>query len=162
MKIKPIENEKEHQWALRVLRKLRGVEKGSEEYQYREVLKALVLKYEKDHYPYGEPEFEDWVESLQIPGVVEKKLAEIQEAEQFVEQADKFEEHRIEVVRQFMQKKGLKQRDLVEILDRDKSYISQLLNGRKPFPLTVISKLHHFLGVPYEDLVPPPEAFEEA
>lgn len=71
-KIKPIETELDYEKALVQLRKLRGAEKKSDEYNLREVLKLLVINYEKEKYPFGQENFDQWVNSLQKNNVTEK------------------------------------------------------------------------------------------
>jgi len=160
-KIKPIENEFDYEKALVQLRKLRGAEKNSDEYNLREVLKLLIVNYENKNYPFGNENFEEWANSLQKNNLSERKLKEIEEAEKKLNNELNFEEKRIKIIKQKLKEKHLKQNDLVKIIGADKSYISQLLHGRKKFTVQIISKLNHFLEIPYELLIPPVEIFNE-
>ena len=160
-KIKTIENELDYEKALVQLRKLRNYEKDSDEYNLKEVLKVLIINYENKNYPFGSENFGEWVNSLQKDNLAEKKLKEIENAEKRIKDELKFEEKRIKVIKQKLKEKHLKQNDLVKIIGGDKSYISQLLHGRKKFTIPIISKLNHFLGIPYELLIPPVDTFNE-
>lgn len=72
-KIKLIETEVDYEKALIQLRKLRGTEKKSDEYNLREVLKLLVINYEKEKYPFGTENFDQWANSLQENNLIDKK-----------------------------------------------------------------------------------------
>lgn len=65
LKIKPIENELDYEKALVQLMKLRGSEKGSDNYNQKEILKILIINYENKHYPFGKDNFDQWVNELQ-------------------------------------------------------------------------------------------------
>lgn len=160
-KIKPIKNELDYEKALVQLRKLRAATKDSEEYNLREVLKVLIIDFEKEHYPFGQDNFDQWVDFLQKNNNSEKKLKEIEEAENLVNKEGKFEENRIKVIKQRLKEKKLKQKDLVNIIGVDKSYVSQLMNGRKKFSVPVISKLYYYLDIPYELLIPSADTFSD-
>ena len=160
-KIKPIKNELDYEKALVQLRKLRSATKDSEEYNLREVLKVLIINFEKENYPFGEDNFEQWVDFLQKNNNSENKLSEIEEAEKIVNKENKFEEKRIKTIKQKLKEKKLKQKDLVNIIGGDKSYISQLMNGRKKFTVSVISKLNYYLDIPYELLIPSADTFND-
>ncbi|AFD07576.1 helix-turn-helix domain-containing protein [Solitalea canadensis] len=59
----------------------------------------------------------------------------------------------IEVIKLKMEEKGLKNKDLTQILGLDKSYISAILNRKKPLTLTIAKQLHKQLGVSAEALL---------
>ena len=58
----------------------------------------------------------------------------------------------LEIVKQKMEEKGLKNKDLVEMMG-SKGYVSALLSGKKPLTLKIAKIFHHQLGIPAEVLL---------
>lgn len=58
----------------------------------------------------------------------------------------------IEAVKLKMEEKGLKAKDLIPIIG-SKSYVSQLLNKKKPLTADIMKALHKMLGIPAEVLL---------
>ena len=58
----------------------------------------------------------------------------------------------VEAIKLTMQEHGLKAKDLVPLLG-SKSYVSQILNRRKPLTAEMMRALHHHLGIPAEVLL---------
>jgi len=52
----------------------------------------------------------------------------------------------IEAIKQKLEEKGLKQKDLEPIIG-SKSYVSQVLSGKKELTLKMVRGLHSFLGI---------------
>jgi len=52
----------------------------------------------------------------------------------------------IEVIKLKLEEKGLKQKDLEHIIG-SKSYVSQVLSGKKELTLKMVKGLHHYLGI---------------
>ncbi|MGY3213286.1 helix-turn-helix domain-containing protein [Mucilaginibacter sp. HD30] len=52
----------------------------------------------------------------------------------------------IEVIKLKLEEKGLKQKDLEHIIG-SKSYVSQILSGKKELTLKMVRGLHQFLGI---------------
>jgi len=157
MNLKPIKSELDYEKALVEHRKLRKANKGTDEYNLREVLKVLIINYERVHYPFGQDNFDEWIKKLENNDYTDKKLSEIKKAETFVERAMKFKQERVKLIKERLKKRNLKQQYLAEIIGVDKSYVSQLMNGKKGFTVTIISKLNHHLNIPFEKLIPPYE-----
>ncbi|MBC7915764.1 MAG: helix-turn-helix domain-containing protein [Pyrinomonadaceae bacterium] len=59
----------------------------------------------------------------------------------------------IEILKRKMDEKGLKSKDLVSILGIGKSYISAILNRKKPLTINIAKLLHSKLGVSAEALL---------
>lgn len=59
----------------------------------------------------------------------------------------------IEIIKMRMEEKGLKSKDLTEILGIGKSYVSAILNRKKPMTLEIARLLHRELGVSAEALL---------
>jgi HTH-type transcriptional regulator/antitoxin HigA len=53
----------------------------------------------------------------------------------------------IEVIKLKLQEKGLKNKDLEQIIG-SKGYVSLILSGKKELTLKMAKGLHHFLGIP--------------
>ena len=51
-----------------------------------------------------------------------------------------------------MEEKGLRNKDLERYIG-SKSYVSQILNGKKPLTLEIVKMIHRFLGIPAEILL---------
>lgn len=58
----------------------------------------------------------------------------------------------VEVIKMTMQEKGLSAKDLEPYIGK-KSYVSQILNRKKPLTLSIIKNLHHALNIPVKLLV---------
>jgi antitoxin component HigA of HigAB toxin-antitoxin module len=163
----PIQDEVHHEQALRAVRKLRGriteenpePEMPAEVVALRNALFQRVAEYEKKEYPYGQPGFGEWSNNLTDEDH-QQKVERIEQAEKLVDELEAFEHRRTARIREMLRARGQKQQYLVEILRKDKAYVSNLLGGRYPFTLEVVARLHDLLGIPFEDLVPPSAAFE--
>jgi HTH-type transcriptional regulator / antitoxin HigA len=59
----------------------------------------------------------------------------------------------IDIVKMRMQEKGLKSKDLTAMLGVGKSYVSAILNRKKPMTLEIARLLHRELGVSAEALL---------
>jgi HTH-type transcriptional regulator/antitoxin HigA len=55
----------------------------------------------------------------------------------------------IEVIKQKLEEKGLKQKDLESIIG-SKGYVSQVLSGKKELTLKMVKGLHQYLGISAE------------
>lgn len=58
----------------------------------------------------------------------------------------------IEAIKLKMEEKGFKSKDLVSAIG-SKSYVSQILNRKKPLTLEIAKTLHKLLGIPAEILL---------
>lgn len=58
----------------------------------------------------------------------------------------------VEAIKLTMEEHGLKAKDLVPLLG-SKSYVSQILNRKKPLTAEMMRALHHHLGIPAEVLL---------
>ncbi|MES2428675.1 MAG: helix-turn-helix domain-containing protein [Bacteroidota bacterium] len=52
----------------------------------------------------------------------------------------------LEVIKLKLEEKGLKQKDLIHIIG-SKSYVSQILSGKKELTLKMVKGLHQYLGI---------------
>lgn len=115
MKIKPIKNERDYQFALKRLEEIFEAKKGTEEGDELEILSILIDRYENQHFP------------IPLPDPIE---------------AIKFR----------MEQKGMKQKDLAEVVGF-KSRVSEILNKKRKLTLGMIRKISTTLDIPAEILV---------
>lgn len=84
--------------------------------------------------------------------VSDAQISESEFAEKIVEQERKFILRRREIILTRLKKLGLKQQDLTTLLDHNKSYISELLNGIRAFSSSDLILLHKLLNIDLKDL----------
>jgi len=58
----------------------------------------------------------------------------------------------LEAIKLKMEEKGFKNKDLISVIG-SKSYVSQILRGKKPLTLEIVKALHNLLGIPAEVLI---------
>ena len=160
-KAEKIQKEVEYEEALILIRKLRKFAKGTDEYKQRQELTAFVVNYEKENYPYGEGNFDEWFAKKQDNKLYKEQQHIIEEADKILKLKKQFSEDRITEIKNKLKEKSLKQQYLTEILGIKKSYVSQLMNSKKQFTLSTISSLHYELGIPFEKLIPKPELLQK-
>ncbi len=163
-----IKDEVHHEQALRAIRRMRPRVRLNDDEPKEEIpadvvalrqsLFNRVAAYERKEYPYGQPNFGEW-SAGRTDEDYQKKADEVGRAEKLVDQLEAFEVRRAARIKERLKQRALKQQDLAVILHSDKTYVSHLLAGRKPFTIEVVSRIHDSLGVPYEDLIPPAAAF---
>jgi len=162
----PIQSEMQHELTLRAIRKLRGpiredgeTEMVPEVVELRKALVKRVSEYEKQEYPFGQPNFKEWSDQL-TDKELQDKLCKIREAEEVVDQMEAFARQRVAFIKRRLKERNLKQKNLSEILKLDPGNVSHLLKGRRDFTIEIVSRLHHKLGMPYEELMPPGNALD--
>lgn len=108
----------------------------------RNHLKQLIKEYEQTH----------WSDENQI---TEEQIKENDRAEDFVRNENEFFHRRKELIRQKLTEFNLNQNDLARILGHQKGYMSELINGLRPFSKEDIIIIHRLLKIKFEDLIPP-------
>lgn len=142
LNINELENELEQERASSIYLKLRNLEKKDASYTpIRAHLKELMLKFEQEH----------WSDESNITDeqVKESDLAEI-----LIEAENNFYSKRKELIKSKLKESGLNQNDLAKILGHRKAYISELINGLRPFSKDDIVIINRLLKIRLEDLVP--------
>ncbi len=143
LKIKEISNEIELEKATSIFLILRKSKGDFPDYPgIMQHLQKLILEYEQEHWT-----DEKKITDEQIDG------SDLAEAMQRAE--NEFNYKRKELIRSKLRGSGLNQNDLARILGHRKGYMSELMNGLRPFSkedLVIINKL---LNIDYTDLVPP-------
>ena len=137
-----LSNEQEHAAALSADRSLRILARTDASMKkLRNKLFDLIVEYEKNH----------WTDSEKI---TDKQIKESDEAEEFAGRERKFIVQRRKLILSRLDKLNLTQNDLGKLLDHHKSYVSELLNGLRPFSQKDLILVHLLLNLSLEELIP--------
>ncbi|UZO82350.1 helix-turn-helix domain-containing protein [Aquimarina sp. ERC-38] len=138
-----IQDELDFERALIADRKLRILSKENPKFKsIRKKLRDLIESYEK----------QNWSANSKIS---DKKLRESDIAELIAEKERLFIQRRKELIRKKLKSLNLTQQEFGEILGhRNKSYISELMNGVSPFSLKDLIVINRLLKIDLTDLVP--------
>ena len=143
LKIVVLENEIELERAVSIYGKLRWMSKEDKNLvPIRKHLKTLINEYEKLNWQ-------------NIEDITEKNIAESDEAERIVETENLFIQQRKDLIKRKLKSNGLKQQDLGKILGHRKNYMSELINGIRPFSKNNLIILNQLLGISWSKLIPP-------
>ena len=143
LKLTELRSELEHEKASSLYLKLRILENEDSSYnQIRGHLKILIMKYEHTH----------WSDDSKISDeqVKENDLAEI-----LVRAENEFNQKRKERIKNELVKAGLNQSDLAKILGHRKGYMSELINGLRPFSKEDIVIINRLLKIGFDNLFLP-------
>lgn len=142
-KLERLEDELEFEKASSLYLKLR--KQAQEDSYYSDIrkhLKLLISKYEQEY----------WSDESSI---TEEQVKESDKAEALVRAENQFNQKRKEQIRRRLKDVGLNQTDLAKILGHRKGYMSELINGLRPFSKEDIVIINRLLKIRFEDLVPP-------
>jgi len=143
LNLNELKNELEFERATVIYGKLRWmVKEDSSLESLRQHLKSLIMQYEKTH----------WVEESEIN---DEKIAESDIAEKIVNSENVFIQKRKELIRGKLKEIGISQQDLAKILGHRPNYMSELINGVRPFSRDDIVVLHRLFGIDFKNLIPP-------
>ncbi len=143
LKIEKLENEMEFEKASSLYLKLRKPAQKDKFYSdIRKQLKVLIKKYELEH----------WSDETSI---TDEQVKQSDIAEALVRAENQFNQKRKEQIRRRLKEEGLNQTDLAKILGHRKGYMSELINGLRPFSREDIIIINRLLKIKFEDLVPP-------
>ncbi len=141
-KLDALKSELEHERASSLYLKLRKLEKEDESYHpIRKHLRMLIFKFEE----------EQWSDDSQI---TDEQVKESDLAESFIQAENEFYQKRKELIRKKLKAAGLNQNDLAKILGHRKGYMSELINGLRPFSKEDIVVINRLLKIKLEDLIP--------
>jgi antitoxin component HigA of HigAB toxin-antitoxin module len=110
--------------------------------EVRNHLKKLIKNYEQKY----------WNDEKQIS---EEQIKENDLAEKLVRDENEFIHKRKELIRNKLKEFNLNQNDLARILGHQKGYMSELINGLRPFSKEDIIIVHRLLKIEFGDLIPP-------
>lgn len=143
LKLTELNSELELERASAIYGKLRWmVDEDSSLKPIRQHLKSLIMQYEKMH----------WTKETKIR---DEQVAESDIAEKIVNLENVFTQKRKELIRGELKKIGISQQDLAKILGHRPNYMSELINGVRPFSRDDIIVLHRLFGIEFKDLIPP-------
>ena len=143
LKIDELKNELEFEQATAIQGKLRWMvkENGSLE-PIRQHLLKLIEKYET----------KNWANEDEI---TDEKIKESDLAEKIVNAETLFIQKRKELIKKKLPENGMTQKDLSRILGHRPNYMSELMNGVRPFSRDDIVIIHRLFGIDFNYLIPP-------
>jgi len=143
LKLDALNNELEYEKAISIYGRLRWMVKEDETLKpVKEHLKFLIKQYETKH----------WNDDSNIN---EEKIKESDIAEKIISAESEFIQKRKELIKEKLKENGLSQKDLAKILGHRPNYMSELINGMRPFSKDDIVVIHRLFGIQLKYLIPP-------
>ena len=141
-KINSLKSELECEKASSLFLQLRVLDKEDESYRpIRNHLRDLITDYEMNNWA-----DEDSITDNQVK---ESDLAEI-----LIQAENEFSHKRKELIKNKLKEAGLSQNDLAKILGHRKGYMSELINGLRPFSKEDLVVINRLFKIKFEDLIP--------
>ena len=141
-KINSLTSELEFEKASSLFLQLGVLEKGDKSYRpIRNHLRDLIKDYEKSN----------WVDEDSITYI---QIKESDLAEALVQAENEFYHKRKELIKVKLKETGLNQNDLAKILGHRKGYMSELINGLRPFSKEDLVVINRLFKIKFEDLIP--------
>lgn len=141
-KINSLTNELEFEKASSLFLQLRVLEKENDTYHsIRNHLRNLIKDYEE----------KNWVDDDNIS---DSQIKESDIAEELIQAENDFYYKRKELIKSKLKEAGLNQNDLAKILGHRKGYMSELINGLRPFSKEDIVVINRLFKIKFEDLIP--------
>lgn len=135
-------SELDYEQASSLFLKLRVLEKQDESYKpIRNHLRSLIKDYEQNN----------WADENSI---TDNQIKESDLAEALVQAENDFYQKRKELVKSKLKEAGLTQNDLAKILGHRKGYMSELINGLRPFSKEDLIIINRLFKIKLEDLIP--------
>lgn len=143
LKVDELTNELEFEKATSIYGKLRWMmEDDSSLIPIRQHLLTLIEKYEHTHWN-NESEISD------------EQVKESDIAEKIVSAESLFIQKRKELIKKKLKDNIISQKDLGKILGHRPNYMSELINGVRPFSRDDIVVIHRLFEIEFKDLIPP-------
>lgn len=143
LKIDELNNELEFEQATSIQGKLRWMVKEDSSLEpIRQHLFVLIEKYESKH----------WENESEIS---EEQIKESDNAEKIINAENIFVQKRKELIKSKLKENEISQKDLAKILGHRPNYMSELMNGVRPFSRDNIVVIHRLFGIEFNDLIPP-------
>lgn len=141
-KINSLTSELEFEKASSLFLQLRVLEKEDKSYRpIRNHLRDLIKDYEKSN----------WVDEDSITDI---QIKDSDLAEALVQAENEFYHKRKELIKVKLKEAGLNQNDLAKILGHRKGYMSELINGLRPFSKEDLVVINRLFKIKFEDLIP--------
>jgi plasmid maintenance system antidote protein VapI len=135
-------SELDYEQASSLFLKLRVLEKQDESYKpIRNHLRSLIKDYEQNN----------WADENSI---TDNQIKESDLAEALVQAENDFYQKRKELIKSKLIEAGLTQNDLAKILGHRKGYMSELINGLRPFSKEDLIIINRLFKIKLEDLIP--------
>jgi len=143
LKIDELNSELEFERATLIQGKLRWMVEDDSSLEFvRAHLLALIEKYESEH----------WSNESEISA---EKVNESDLAEKIVSTESVFIQKRKEFIKEKLKGNELTQKDLAKILGHRPNYMSELMNGVRPFSRDDIVVIHRLFEIDFVNLIPP-------
>jgi len=143
LKVDELISEFEFEKATSIYGKLRWMmEDDSSLIPVRQHLLTLIEKYENTH----------WKDE---PNISDEQVKESDIAEKAVSAESLFIQKRKELIKKKLKDNVISQKDLGKILGHRPNYISELINGVRPFSRDDIVVIHRLFELEFKDLIPP-------
>lgn len=141
-KIPSLGDELEYEKASSLYLQLRVLIKNDKSYQpIREHLRNLIKTYDENN----------WANKNLI---TDEQIKESDLAEAIVESENRFNQKRKELITTKLKEVGINQNDLAKILGHRKGYMSELINGLRPFSKEDLVVINRLFKIKFEDLIP--------
>lgn len=141
-KIDSLTSELELEKASSLFLQLRVLEKEDESFRpIRNHLRNLIEDYEKNN----------WADE---DNITDNQIKESDLAEALVQAENEFYHKRKELIKIKLREAGLNQTDLAKILGHRKGYMSELINGLRPFSKEDLVVINRLFKIKLEDLIP--------
>ena len=108
----------------------------------RQHLISLIEKYEKTHWN-------------NVSNISDEQIKESDIAERIVSAESIFIQKRKELIREKLKESNISQKDLAKILGHRPNYMSELINGVRPFSRDDIIVIHRLFEIEFNNLIPP-------
>ena len=143
LKIDELNSELEFEQATAIFDKLRWMAKEDKSLEpIRQRLFELIEKYEA----------KNWGNETEI---TDEQIRESDLAEKIVNAENYFIQKRKERIKEKLKENGMNQKDLGLILGHRPNYMSELMNGVRPFSRDDIVIIHRLFDIEFDDLIPP-------
>ncbi len=143
LKVDELNNELEFEQATLIHGKLRWMVKEDSSLEpIRQHLLGLIEKYESKH----------WEDESRI---TEEQIKESDDAERIIHAENIFIQKRKELIKSKLKEEGLSQKELAKLLGHRPNYMSELINGVRPFSRDDIVVIHRLFGIDFKNLIPP-------
>lgn len=143
LNLNKLNSELEYEKAISIYGRLRWLVKENDSLKpIKKYLKKLIQQYEETH----------WKDETKISA---EQIRESDKAEKIVTAENEFIQKRKELIREKLRENGITQKDLAKILGHRPNYMSELINGLRPFSRNDLIVLHRLFGLDLNDLFPP-------
>ncbi len=141
-KINSLTSELEFEKATSLYLQLRVLVKEDKSYEpIRTHLRGLIKDYEE----------KNWSDDNSI---TDEQIKESDLAEALIQAENEFYHKRKELIKAKLKDAGLNQNDLAKILGHRKGYMSELINGLRPFSKEDLVVINRLFKIKFEDLIP--------